>query len=220
MKIIQTLSFSSAKHLAAQLGQNHEKRSVYYYGFQIIIGALIKVLLLTVLSILTQSFAATMIVALVFASLRTMAGGYHMDTYGRCIAVSLALFLAAGAAAQHTYQYWPFAAVILFIAASLIVSSIILYKWAPRDTPNRPITKDKEIRKFKKQSLIYLLFFAAVMALIMLLKPEQYVRYVLAACFGLLLEVFTISPAGYRFFDHVKGNMDKAGKDLRKVSAR
>ena len=87
MRFIQTMSYKGANYLMKQRQENHEKRRVYYYGFQIVIGGMVKLILLTLLALITQTLKASIIIVLIFSSLRMLAGGYHMDSYGKCIGV-------------------------------------------------------------------------------------------------------------------------------------
>ena len=81
MRFIQTMSYKGANYLMKQKQENHEKRRVYYYGFQIVIGGMVKLILLTLLALITQTLKTSVITVLIFSSLRMLAGGYHMDTY-------------------------------------------------------------------------------------------------------------------------------------------
>jgi accessory gene regulator B len=189
-----------------QLKENHEKRGVYYYGFQVIIGALVKGVLMIAITLILGTLIPTLTAVFVFGSLRMMAGGYHMDTYGKCIAISLAMFIVSGLIVQHTYQSWSMSYIMVVAVISFIAALIVIIKWAPADTPNKPITKPEEIRKFKRMSFTYV--FVLLIAMVML-AVYRFNMYALAIFFGLILETFTITPAGYRFFDSISGKVDQ-----------
>lgn len=202
MRFIQVWSYSCANYLTAQLKENHEKRRVYYYGFQVFIGELVKIILILLLSLLFGMLRPVSVILTVFVIVRTAAGGYHMDTQGKCLVVSLALFLIPGAVVKYSYIYWSFESVASFITVVTIICIIAFIKWIPSDTPNRPITKLEEIRKFRIKSLIYIVFFLCLGCITLL--NNLYI-YSLSIAFGLLVEIFTVTPAAYRFFDWVSG---------------
>ena len=195
-------AYRSANYLVKHQNESNEKRRVYYYGFQVIFGELMKLIILIIASLLLGTLGATMITALIFAFLRRTAGGYHMDTYGKCMTVTLGLFLFSGVIAQYTYQGWSVVHILILIMTTFIVSLFVIIKWAPADTPNKPITNPEKIRKFKMQSIIIIVFW-----LIFMLFMSYYKQHILiiAACLGVLLESFTIAPAGYRFFNWISG---------------
>jgi accessory gene regulator B len=101
-----------------------------------------------------------------------------------------------------------------YLAALIIVTFVtglyIIVRYAPKDTPNKPVTDPIKIRKYKKLSLAYLFIWFIAVIVLAIFKLNL---YILSLCFGILLELFTISPTGHRFFDIVKGNM--SGKRKR-----
>lgn len=202
MRFIQVWSYSCANYLTAQLKESHEKRRVYYYGFQVFIGELVKIILILLLSLLLGMLRPVGVILTVFMIVRTAAGGYHMDTQGKCLVVSLGLFLIPGAVVKYSHIYWSFGSIASFITAVAIICIIAFIKWIPADTPNRPITKLEEIRKFRIKSLIYITFFLCLACITLL--NHLYV-YSLSLVFGLLVEIFTVTPVAYRLFDWVSG---------------
>ncbi len=187
--------------------ENHQTRNVYYYGFQIVIGELVKTFFLILVSFFLGILVPTLVMTFTFSSLRILAGGYHMNTYGKCLAVSMLMFWAAALITKYAYPYLPVYSILLLLAFSFAAAVIIIKKYAPGDTPNKPITEKSEIKKFKKLSLIHIFIWSVVMLVLIYFK--QYCL-VVASCFGILLELFTITPSGYSFFDKISGRMSKS----------
>ncbi|RXE57986.1 accessory gene regulator ArgB-like protein [Acetivibrio mesophilus] len=206
MRFIHALSYKSADYLMKQMKGNHESRRVYYFGFQIIIGAIFKGLLLILLASITQTVLPSLTIVAVFVALRQIAGGYHMKTYGKCIAASLGMFITAALISKYTYHLWNRTSIVFFVILTFIISLVSLLKWAPSDNPNRPITKQEEINKFKRLSVLFIIMwlFASLTAVHFKLN-----MYTLAGCFGVILEVFTITPLGHRFFTGLEQGMDR-----------
>lgn len=208
MRFIHKWSFICARYLTKQINENHEKRRVFYYGFQVIIGALVKIILLVGISLLFGSLLPSLVAVTVFGSFRMFGGGYHMNTYGKCIAISLGLFILIGILAQYTYKYWINSELIILVIVTLITALFVTFKWVPKDTPNNPITEVKKIQKFKRLSIIYILLWASVMWVLIYFNVAKHELLVISAGFGFLLELFTISPIGYSFFDKINGKVD------------
>lgn len=205
MRFIRVWAYGCAKYLAEHLKENHQKRGIYYYSFQIMISNILEVSALILISLILGIFGVIAVTLLTFVIMRSAAGGYHMDTYGKCMMASLALFILTGLIAQYTGAYWSMTVIILFIALSFVLSIYIIAKWAPRDNPHKPITDPKEIRKLKGLSYTYLLIWLFTVLLLSYFKLNS---YVLSLCFALLVEMFTISPAGYAFFDWISGSVN------------
>lgn len=211
MRFIETLSYSGADYLMKQKGENHEKRRLYYYGFQIIIGAFVKFTILFFLALITDTILPSFLMAIVFASLRMLAGGYHMDTYGRCLAVSISMFIGFSMVARYTYSLWNIYQIVIFAILIIAVSAVCIYKWAPSDNPNRPITELIEINKFKRLSILYIIIWALAASVIIYFN--LYMIF-LSIAFALMLEVFSITPFGHKFFDGIKNVLDKAKNNI------
>lgn len=124
-----------------------------------------------------------------------------MDTYGKCLFVSIAMFILAALTAQYTYPYWNSPAPATLIAATFITGLYVLIRYAPKDTPHKPITDPGEIKKFKALSIVYLFLLLAASSVLAAYKLNM---YTLSLCFGMLLELFMVTPMGHKFFDRIK----------------
>lgn len=206
------LSYILAKYVTNQLGENHEQIRNRYYGFQVIIGEAVKLLILFFLSLLLGIFETTVIAAVLFALLRRVAGGYHMDTYGSCLIISLGLLIIAGSIGQYTTYLWSDLIIYFLISIVFIISLFSAIKWAPDDNINRPITEPEDIKKFKRSSLFFIIIWAMISIISILLKMGSYKAYVISGAFSVLFEIFSITPAGHRFFNIIKNGFVKVKK--------
>ena len=209
MRFINVISYRLAHSLTAELDHTHEKKRVYYYGFQVVIGGLVKGILLVLLTLLLGIFHSTFSVLFFFAALRIFAGGYHMDNYTKCMITSFAIFILLGLVVEYTYIYWNITALTVLSVPAFAAALISSIKWAPADTPYKPITNPKKIKNLKVLSIIVV--FAWLVADIVLMFNKLNF-YVLAGCLGMLMAAFIISPAGYRFFDFISGKRQKSDK--------
>jgi len=196
---------------------NHESRRVYYYGFQIVIGALFKGLLLLLLAFITGTMLPALTIVAAFVILRSIAGGYHMKTYGKCIAASLGMIILAALISKYTAHMLNQISLIAIVVLSFVFSSASLIKWAPADKPNRPITDKKEIKKFRILSMIYIVIWLVLSLTLVYFKQNM---FVLALCLGVILEVFSITPAGIRFFKMIEKGMDSVKNDINRHSSK
>lgn len=209
MRFINKWAYVCANGLTRQLGENHEKRRVFYYGFQIVIGSAVKLVILTSISLLIGAFAETFSVLVFFVSLRLLAGGYHMDTYGKCLFTSLAIFLLAGFTVRYTYMYWNVWFIALLAIITFVTALYVIIRWAPADTPNKPITKPAQIRRLKVLSIVQIFVWAALTVFLLFYRLNM---YAIAGCFGMLLAAFIVSPIGYGFFDMISGRLIRGKK--------
>ncbi len=201
MRFINKWSYSCAKGLAIVLEESHQKKAEYYFGFQIAIGSIVKTATLVAVSTILGVLIPALIVYISFALLRKVAGGYHMDTYGKCLLVSTGFFVAAALLAKHTYRYWSITGLVILITFTFTVSIYMIVKYAPKDTPNRLITDIDEKRRFKTLSIVYICIWLLVVTTLTVFGMKM---YTLLLCFSVLQEIFAITPTGHKFFDKIK----------------
>ncbi len=202
MKFIRVWSYSLANFLSTSLNESHQKKGIYYYGFQVLIGGIIKFMMLAVVSLILGAFLPTMVLMVSFSLLRLVTGGYHMDTFGRCAIVSITMFVIGGVLSRYTYQYVNFIIPMILILLAFIAELYCIIKYSPRDNPNRPITNKKEITKFRKLAVFNLLMLEIINIILILYNANM---YSLSVTFGIGTAAFIISPVGYKFFDFING---------------
>jgi len=128
----------------------------------------------------------------------------HMDTYNKCLIVSFTIFLSGAAFSEYTDIFWNNEGLFVLAAVALFTGIYILLKYAPKDTPNKRITNPTQINRLKKLSVLYLFILISVIVVLIKLGLE---KYAIAACLGILFELFTITPRGHKFFYRISGAM-------------
>ena len=202
MVSIYSISNSLAEGLASRVpnikyDSVEDQIDVYTYVFMFYVGIFIKIFLLVSLALLLGVVASSLTLMFTFASLRSIGGGYHFTTFGKCMIISLLIFLGSALTAQYTYQYWSSTNIWYLITFCIISMIYIIYRYVPKDSPNNIIDDRETISKFKKLTVYYLIIWSMLMSIFVLLNIKI---IVIASCFGLLLEVFTISTLGYNFY--------------------
>jgi|GEM_PF-357329 len=186
----------SHKFNIKKIKTTEELISVYSLAFMFPVGAVFKGLLLVLLSLILGVFSPAIVVVLTFMSLRPMAGGYHFKTYNKCTVISLIQFITTSLIVKYTLQYWPFLGIWYLFIFCVVMTLYIVYRYIPRDTPNKPIAEQLERHKFKRWSLYYLSIWAVLMTIFLLFNIKI---IVISSCFGLLLELLSISNIGYNY---------------------
>lgn len=209
MKIIRACSYKCADNLTKQLSENNEKRRLYYYSFQIIIGGIVKLLLLTAIALLTGSFIETFTVLAFYAGFRIVAGGYHMNDYTNCMITSFAIFIGLGFITKYTQIYWNTTGLVSISISAFIIALITAIRYAPADTPFKPMDNVDQRRRLKKLSIVETFIW---ISFDLYLIYKGYTVAALAGSLGMIMAAFIISPAGYSFFDFISGKMHKLRK--------
>lgn len=132
LKFVKLLSYWSARGLTNKLNQSSKNKYLYYYGFQIFYGAIIKGLLLLLAGFILGILPQILIATLSFCLLRGYIGGLHFDSYTKCAWISLLSLTTIGLLSK----YVPYNSLInLCVFMTLLV---IIFKYAPVPNKNRP----------------------------------------------------------------------------------
>ncbi len=168
---------------------------VISYGLQGILGTALEFVFIIIAGVLLGILKEILVVSTVFVAIRLLAGGVHFSTYKRCLVSSVLMLVSGGFAARYMAYGSVFTGKAYIIAGSLFVIYSV-YRYSPRDNPNRLITEE-ELPKFRRGSLAAAGIILAGLVLDLLLKGYvTWYHYSLVT--GLLLESITLTDTGYR----------------------
>ena len=128
------------------------------------------------------------------AMMRAVSGGAHLGRPGRCILISTLLALGLGWAGRAAAPFLiPPVSTILALAVGT-AGVVVLFLHAPAETPAKPIPAPQR-RALRAVSLVLL----GAWLLVFLILPSGR-DLPAASLFGLLWQILTITPAGYRLY--------------------
>jgi accessory gene regulator B len=163
------------EHLAAGMARFYIRRNiisadeeaVYVYGFELLVSTLCNVSLVVFIGILGGVPAGSVVFMGSFILLRCMGGGYHAKTHRGCIAAFSVLFLAFAFFAGRLPEQF----VSLYVLFSAAATGIIVWKVAPVEAANRPLSGNKKARL--RNYCLLLVCGYAVLAIIVLIFPAH-----------------------------------------------
>ncbi len=127
-----------------------EAVGVYAYGLEIVFGSLVKIIILFALSYLFGIVRPLFFVLLAFVPIRHFAGGTHLSTYMRCLAlgVMMLLILARLSLVGITYS-----SLLGFFAFTEIITLHSIYRWVPAGTEKKTVN-DPKLRMNRKVNTV------------------------------------------------------------------
>lgn len=189
--MLKEVSNNIANHIGKELQSDSEDIDVYRYGLEIIIGSIIKLTVVILLSILLGTFDTTMICIITFVIFRVLAGGVHLNTYFRCLSLSIILFLIIGKIALIGIS-----AIILkiFLVTVILLGLYCAYKYVPAGTEKRVISNKRRIFKAKIETLLLIIIWSII--IIQLIKSQFY-QYAFASILGSFMSLIFVTRLGY-----------------------
>ncbi len=198
MKNLNETSKTIALYLAKELDYDNRQINRLTYGLEIILGAIFKGIIFTILTFTLNLFYVALVTFVVTAIFRLLAGGVHCSAYHRCVIFSMTIillisylsrFLAITFLSQYTLQ--------LLVIAAGVVSLLIAARWAPDPDDKAPIETDHKKKTLKTLTLISIIAWIICFTLFTQLKLVHQV-YIWAASLALASQFFTLTPVGHR----------------------
>lgn len=147
-------------HFIKQGKISEEKANVYAYGFEILISTIIYTIIFLITATISGTLLESFLFWIGFFIVRTIAGGYHAKSYISCHILFMLNHIAFIAIVKLT----PSSAIMFLALVFMLISTIILFIFAPVDHPNKRFTENEQ-KRFRISSLLYALLILLVMVL-------------------------------------------------------
>ena len=199
-----------ATRMAAYIGREVEADRLQElrmaFGLELILGDIVKLIFILTLAQLLGILQEVLVLMAAAGMLRLASGGEHCSAYYRCLLGGTICFLLLGWLVHYLNPLIAGQAVFVTALLSFLLTEIILWKYAPGDTENKPITEAADKKRFKNWSL--LLGFIYFMIMLICAGFNSASAFVLPVAVGMLEQAFTVTPWGYRFMHIVDQVLD------------
>jgi accessory gene regulator B len=203
---IHEQSVRFAAYLAKELDSDQRQELRMAYGLEILLGEIIKLIVIISLSWILGILPEVLTITVFAGILRLASGGEHCSEYYRCLIGGTAwfLFLGWGVHFLNTFLHQP----TINLSAGLLfsISIIIILKYAPGETENKPISSEAERKKFKNWSVLIMFIYGFIIILSANISVLNF--FVMPIAIGIIAQAFTVSPAGYGFIHFVDRVLD------------
>lgn len=196
---MEKLAKKWANNIARSLGCEDEKEAVIAYGLMAMIQIFITVLLVLLFGILIGAPAEAMIVCFSVSILRQYSGGAHAGSAELCAGIGVVYSTAAAFVSRKLLLaiYQP----VLMSAAIIVtytISFAMLYRFAPVDSPNKPVRTAEKRRRMRRRSLMILSVYFVLSAALLISGNEFKIlnSYGISLLFGVAWQIFTLTSPG------------------------
>lgn len=120
---------------------------IYQYGFEIIFSTIIGLAIIIFIGIVLHMFWQSILYYLIFATIRQYTGGYHANSYLKCnlFFFVVSFFTLGMTKLCYTSDLYTITPHVLI----LIITILSIYKLAPIENQNKPMT-DNELKRNHK----------------------------------------------------------------------
>ncbi|MCT4605562.1 MAG: accessory gene regulator B family protein [Marinisporobacter sp.] len=181
------------KHLEMDEGQ----KAILKYSLQVMMSAILGYFLALMLAWYLGVFSYVFVMMLTISVLRASSGGAHCESIWNCAIFGMIITNALGFLAK---VLTPTKDVVLSTMGVVFLFGLwSISKYAPADTPQKPITSIEKIKKLKRRSVVILLVWCG-------LNISYYLIYnrvhgmMLASSLGVLWQCLSITKMGYKLW--------------------
>lgn len=210
---MEQLANKLANEIARSLGYDEEKRAVVAYGLIALIQIVVTVLLVLLLGILAGAPVEALIACFSVSILRKYSGGAHAGSAELCTGVAAVYCTAAAWLSQKLLAAFHLSLMLAAIVIVFAVAFWVAFRYAPVDSPQKPIRTEAKRARMKRYSLLVLSVYL-VISLILLafgLQKESFNAYGISLLFGVAWQILSLTSLG-RILLH---SMNKAfGKEV------
>ena len=180
------------------------------YGLGLVINNIIAFAIALIPALLLGNLYHVAIILLTVSALRSFSGGAHNSNIINCAVNGAVISNLLGLLMR--FLILNRAALYSFIIATFFFSLWAIGKYAPADTPSKPIVTVVKKHLLKRNSYIVLAAWCFI-CIYWFLRIPQVSTFIYASTLGILWQSFTLTRAGYKLYDGI----DKGLNKLRRV---
>jgi accessory gene regulator B len=218
---MDTILINIAGYLAKQSNLDSDQEEIVLYGLRLVYSAVGGVIIIFIVASLAGVLVYSLLVALTNAILRVRAGGAHASFPASCFLLGAGIFTIIGLGVEYTSTLFLDKYLMLIIVPSYFITRSVLIKYAPAETPEKPLGEERKkllrIKTFNAHNLMFLILLVLSIYIFFELPFSNYLtsNYLFAALLGILWETFTVSPKGYQVIGYLDKIMSKLFSLLR-----
>lgn len=165
-----------------------EDHEIYMYGLQLFISTIFKGAGIYAIAYGLGWIKEVTVFLIAFGILRTYAGGYHSSTYFKCFILTVVTMLASITMAKYITIHYSY----FITLPMLVISALLIFKYAPVDTPNKPLSV-AECKIYRRKSIMVIILESLTIISAYILKRDLII-YCNIAAIAILLEALTLTP--------------------------
>lgn len=121
---------------------------LYLYGFKTLIAFIVNIVVILFIGSMIDRFKETALFLLCYCPIRQFTGGYHADSYKKCL-ISFVLIYLANISVVEILAYNNLDHLII---VAMLISYIGIYFFSPLEHRNNPLS-DNERKKYRKVAM-------------------------------------------------------------------
>lgn len=186
-----------------------DQEAILRYSIHLVISGILSLGLALLVASLLGIFPYVLAILITNVIFRTFSGGAHSEGMVSCAIYGTVIMNILGMVVKYTHPEKSLIIIILFFIFMFSIWSI--NKYAPADTPGKPITTKVKRDKLRKLSFSAL-FIWCLMCILWYTGFIKGYKLVYSSALGLLWQSFSLTDWGYALIHHMDKILQKINK--------
>lgn len=201
MFLIEKLTNDIAFKISSALKLNKDQEEIIAYGAFNLIQIVWCISLVLLFGAIFNVTGKAIIVSFVTSILRKYSGGAHASSPNRCALIGAIVSVGLAFCIMNLNGFINFKVVIGIGIISFLLAYYIIYRYAPVDSPAKPIIKEITRQKMKEKSFFVLNLLVTIVVVFFVsyfvFKFNFLLPIIICIYVGVLWQVITLTPKGY-----------------------
>lgn len=200
----------SINYINKNLDIDKRQEAILRYSIELVISGVFSLGLALIAALFLGVFPNVFIIMITSAVFRSFSGGAHSSTMFGCAIYGTIIMNILGLITKYTHPTKNFLAIIILLIFMFSIWSF--QKYAPADTPGKPITTKVKREKLRRLSFFTLFIWCAVCLLWYTGLVKNY-TIIYASALGVLWQSFSLTDWGYALLHHMDRALQKINKN-------
>lgn len=207
-----------ASYIIRNLNLDKDNEEVIAFSLDLLIIYLTNLSLTLIIAWLIGIFKESLAVLAVILILKLFSGGAHCSSAFNCTIFGILLTLLLGKLSKLLSLYTNLNCLIISSAFSILLSFILITKFAPVDSPAKPITSTIHKRRLRFFSILIIFLISIIQ--IVLFKTSKIFSVILAINISMLCQSLMLTKEGHiivKCFDNFLTNIIRKGGENNEI---
>lgn len=207
MFLIERVSSKIGHNVATYLSMDKDHEEILTYGAIAILHTFFSVILVMIFGFLFHVFLEALIISFTASILRKYSGGVHSASPNRCAIIGTIISVGFGIAVVFISKSISLISMLILFTIGLIYSYYFINKYAPVDSPAKPINNILKRQRLKNCSIIIISIMYAITGLLLLLYiysgNKTFFSYAGCITIGVVWQTFSLTHLGYKLLHKI-----------------
>lgn len=207
---VNKLIDATINYIQNNLGIDKRQEIILRFSIELVISGAFSLGLALLVAVFLGIFPNVFIIMITSGIFRSFSGGAHSSTMFGCAIYGTVIMNILGLITKYAHLSKNFLAISILLIC--MFSSWSFYKYAPADTPGKPIATKVKRKKLRRLSFFTLFIWYAVCLLWYTGLVKNYTM-IYSSALGVLWQSFSLTDWGYDLLNHMDRALQKIDKN-------